>query len=84
MELTKENIGKVERYFEKYPAPKVPMRLSVCSVANNPPLLVKTHIATCKTYLNEERGRQRVTPYWERLKMVGRLTKKYYSKTKPN
>ena len=80
MELTKENIGRVERYFKKYPAPKIPMKINVCTIVNDPPKMITTHLATCKTYLGDSRSRYRALPYWDRLILVGKLTKKYYDK----
>jgi hypothetical protein len=80
MELNAENLKKVEDYFRKYPAPNIPMKINVCSIVRNPPLMVETHIRTCKSYLNEHKAHRIANPYWERIKLVGKLTKKYYNK----
>ncbi len=83
-EISYNTLYKIEVFFQKNPAPKVKIRLDKATLVYNPEIMVQTHIAMIKHYLGykHKNSIKIVTPYWNRLIKVAKVTQKFHDKNK--
>ena len=77
MEVNKKTLDNIKAFFKKNPPPAIEMKLDNATVVKDPAKAVKTHIAICECYIELNKRLEQVEPYWDRLKKIGALTRKY-------
>lgn len=76
MNIELRHIEYMEEFFKNNPPPNIPMKIAKAETVTDPIKMVKSHIPIIK----ENYKKKMFKPYYDRLVIVGKITKQYYKK----
>lgn len=75
MAIKQSDIDFIEDFFAENFPPEEAVQLLPEAKLVNPMQMIETHISICRTYIKQKRPEHIIKPYYDRLVLIGKLTK---------